>query len=154
MAALVGESSHACGGKVNWSHLRRRYRWCPGREAAGGSSGVLLGGLAAAGGLWWPCLAWWKGIGRAYGAAAKRLAGPRRLRWGSDDESVACHGRAMIWSMVGDWEGLAGSFMAWCEELGEARRMGALGSCEGVVGGARGGDGGEGNGERCSPEFG
>ena len=40
----------------------------------------------------------------------------------------------MIWSMVGDCEGLAGSFMARCEELGEARRMGALGSCEGVVG--------------------
>ena len=40
----------------------------------------------------------------------------------------------MIWSMVGDCEGLAGSFMARCEELGEAHRMGALGSCEGVVG--------------------
>ena len=53
---------------------------------------------------------------------------------GSDGESAACHGRAMIWSMVGDCEGLAGSFMARCEELGEARRMGALGSCEGVVG--------------------
>ena len=61
---------------------------------------------------------------------------------GSDGESAACHGRAMIWSMVGDCEGLAGSFMARCEELGEARRMGALGSCEGVVGG----DGGEGKG--------
>ena len=63
---------------------------------------------------------------------------------GSDGESAACHGRAMIWSMVGDCEGLAGSFMARCEELGEARRMGALGSCEGVVGG----DGGGGKGEQ------
>ena len=61
---------------------------------------------------------------------------------GSDGETAACHGRAMIWSMVGDCEGLAGSFMARCEELGEARRMGALGSCEGVVGG----DYGEGKG--------
>ena len=50
----------------------------------------------------------------------------------------------MIWSMVGDCEGLAGSFMARCEELGEARRMGALGSCEGVVGGEYG-EGGKGS---------
>jgi hypothetical protein len=86
-------------------------------------------------------LAWWKGVGRAYGAAAKRLAGPRGLRrLRRRKRRVPREGDDLV--VVGDCEGLAGSFMARCEELGEARRMGALGSCEGIVGD----DGGEGKG--------
>ena len=109
---------------------------------------MLLDGLAAPGGC--GGLAWWKGVGRAYGGTGQPQSDWRGLAGcgGSDGESAACHGRAMIWSMVGDCEGLAGSLMARCEELGEARRMGALGSCEGVVGS----DGGGGKGEKFSPE--
>ena len=98
---------------------------------------MLLDGLAAAGGLWWPCV-----VERANrGGRRRAYGGQPQSDWrglagcgGSDCETAACHGRVMSWSMVGDCEGLAGSFMALCEELGEARRMGALGSCEGVVG--------------------
>jgi hypothetical protein len=44
------------------------------------------------------CLAWWKGVGRAYGEAAKQYWRPQGLAgWGgSDGESAACHGRAMF----------------------------------------------------------